>query len=67
MYLLTTCPGLWGDKIEPNLKAGEAGHYVQKKNSCNTVITALWMTQTIKTTSLQRKDKLFQLGAKRSD
>lgn len=31
MYLLTTCPGLWRDKIEPNLKAGEAGHYVQKK------------------------------------
>lgn len=49
-------------ETEPDLKAGEADHYLQKKITCNTVIIALWMIQAIKTMSLQRKDKLFIQG-----
>ena len=54
-------------KIEPNIKRGEADHYLQTKNYMQLVIIALWMTQIIKAMRLQREERLFHLGAKRSN
>ena len=68
MYVLSTLhsQGIQEIKTEADFKIGDANHYVQKKYmqySNNSIC----LTQTIKVLGLQRKDKSFHLGAKRSD
>lgn len=71
VYVLSTlhAQGIQQIKTEVGFKIGNANHYVQKKNymqySDNRHLPNT--DQTIKVLGLQRKDKSFHLGAKRSD
>ena len=58
--------GVWEIEIEPDLKAGMQTT-IHRKNYVQDIIDNQCLKQILKAMGLQRKDKSFHLGAKRSD